>query len=326
MSLEKQAGVRKVVHVAVAVIRGEDGRILIARRPDDKHMGGYWEFPGGKVEEGELITTALNRELKEELDIEAGHFQKLISIRHDYPDKLVYLDTWWAEDIKGQPRGNEGQEIRWVELKELPELNFPPANGPIVTAALLPTRYMITGPFDAAAELLEKVSYQIEQGIELIQFRAPWLDEAAYQHLARELHHLCRETSVKLLLKGGPDKLANTWCDGLHLTSKQLQQDGVDWRAACRQGQWLAASCHNQQQIDRAAKLGVDFVTLSPVMPTNTHPGCETLGEERAAELTEGCPIPVFWLGGMSIADEPTIIESGAQGVAAVGAFWSQIQ
>ncbi|WOG26164.1 Nudix family hydrolase [Endozoicomonas sp. 8E] len=324
MSSENQAGARKVVHVAVAVIRGDDGRILIARRPNDKHMGGYWEFPGGKVEKGEFVTTALNRELKEELNVEADQFRKLISIRHDYPDRSVYLDTWWANDIRGQPRGNEGQEIRWVDLKELPGLNFPPANTPIVSAALLPNRYMITGKFEVAAELLEKVSYQIEEGVELIQFRAPWLDRATYQHLARELHHLCRETGASLLLKGEPELLANGWCDGIHLTSKQLQQEGVEWRSACRSGQWLAASCHNQEQIDRAVSLGVDFVTLSPVMSTETHPGCETLGMEKAAELTERCPLPVFWLGGMQLADQEQLIERGAQGLAAIGAFWSQ--
>lgn len=325
MSSENQTNARKLVHVAVAVIRGEDGRVLVARRPNDKHMGGYWEFPGGKVEEGEFVTAALNRELKEELDIEAAVFQKLISIRHDYPDKSVYLDTWWADDIKGLPCGNEGQEIRWVDLKELPGLDFPPANDSIVTAALLPNRYMITGNFDAAAELLEKVSYQIEQGMELIQFRAPWLDKATYQHLARELHHLCRQTGAKLLLKGGAELLANAWCDGIHLTSKQLLQEGVDWRSRCRSGQWLAASCHNQEQIDRAASLGVDFVTLSPVRLTNTHPGCETLGEEKADELTDRCPLPVFWLGGMELADQEKLIDQGVQGIAAIGAFWSQI-
>ncbi len=59
----------KRVHVAAAVIRGEDGRILIAKRPDDKHQGGLWEFPGGKVEEGEAVQVALSRELHEELGI-----------------------------------------------------------------------------------------------------------------------------------------------------------------------------------------------------------------------------------------------------------------
>ncbi|WP_062268885.1 Nudix family hydrolase [Endozoicomonas arenosclerae] len=323
MSSENQTGARKVVHVAVAVIRGEDGRILIARRPDDKHMGGYWEFPGGKVEEGESITSALNRELKEELDIEAGHFQKLISIRHDYPDKSVFLDTWWAEDINGEPRGNEGQEIRWVELKELTELEFPPANGPIITAALLPNRYMVTGQFDSAAELLEKVSCQIEQGVELIQFRAPWLDESTYSHLARELHHLCRETGARLLLKGGPEVLAESWCDGVHLMSKQLE-NGLAWRDACKPEQWLAASCHNRDQIEQAVAAGVDFITLSPVKPTKTHPEGEPIGYANARELTEGCPVPVYWLGGLELEDEQEVIDSGAQGIAAIGAFWAQ--
>ena len=84
----------KRLHVAAGVIRGADGHVLIAKRPLDKHQGGLWEFPGGKVEEGETAEAALARELAEELGIAVIAARPLIQVRHDYPDKQVLLDVW----------------------------------------------------------------------------------------------------------------------------------------------------------------------------------------------------------------------------------------
>ena len=122
----------KRVHVAAAVIRGTDGRILIARRADTQHQGGLWEFPGGKVEEGEAVERALARELEEELGIRVEAARPLIQVQHDYPDKQVLLDIWKVTRFLGEPFGKEGQECRWVPLAELHNYHFPDANGPIV--------------------------------------------------------------------------------------------------------------------------------------------------------------------------------------------------
>ncbi|MET4693714.1 Nudix family hydrolase [Endozoicomonas lisbonensis] len=311
-----------VVHVAVAVIRGDDGRILVARRPDDKHMGGLWEFPGGKVEPDEDLKEALNRELMEELDITVSTFQPLITIQHQYPEKTVLLDTWLVSGVNGTPKGNEGQEVQWVEADGLTGLDFPPANEPIVNAVLLPGQYMVTGLFSSAAELIEKVSRQLENGLRLIQFRAPWLQEKPYLHLARELHHLCQPFNAKLLLKGDPELLQETWCDGIHLRSDQLSIPASEWKRYRRKGQWLAASCHNEEQLRAAEVAGMDFVTLSPVRPTKSHPGRLSMGHERATELTLCSRVPVYWLGGLGRSDESLAIDCGAQGVAGIGAFW----
>ncbi|GAB2522591.1 8-oxo-dGTP diphosphatase MutT [Microbulbifer agarilyticus] len=124
------------IHVAVGVIFGADGRILLAKRPDHLHMGGRWEFPGGKVEGNESIQVAMARELKEELDIEVKAMEPLIEVRHDYGDKQVFLDTWCVTEFAGEERGVEGQELAWVPVSELPEYHFPDANQPIVEAVL----------------------------------------------------------------------------------------------------------------------------------------------------------------------------------------------
>ena len=120
------------IHVAAAVIVGLEGKILIARRPDHVHKGGLWEFPGGKVEDGESVPVALARELEEELAISVLRAEPLIHVQHDYPEKSVLLDVWKVTKFSGDPRGNEGQAIAWVEVGQLKEYQFPEANQPIV--------------------------------------------------------------------------------------------------------------------------------------------------------------------------------------------------
>ena len=124
----------KIVHVAVGVIRREDGKILIARRPEHLHMGGRWEFPGGKVEAGETVQQALTRELREEVAIEVTQLEPLTEIHHAYPEKTVLLDTWWVTAFSGEAYGVEGQETLWVALEELAQFQFPDANQPILDA------------------------------------------------------------------------------------------------------------------------------------------------------------------------------------------------
>ncbi|WP_444930050.1 8-oxo-dGTP diphosphatase MutT [Microbulbifer sp. SSSA002] len=124
----------KVVHVAVGVVIREDGKILIARRPDHLHMGGRWEFPGGKVEQGESVQDALYRELLEEVAIELQELRPLVEIRHDYPEKTVLLDTWQVTQFAGEALGREQQEIKWVSVDELDKFHFPDANQAIIAA------------------------------------------------------------------------------------------------------------------------------------------------------------------------------------------------
>ena len=119
--------------VAVGVIR-RDGRFLLTRRRTDTHQGGLWEFPGGKVEPGETLQDALGRELREELGIELESSAPLLEVTHRYPEKTVRLAVWQVLQFHGEPRGLEGQPLRWATLQELPTLEFPRANRPIVEA------------------------------------------------------------------------------------------------------------------------------------------------------------------------------------------------
>ena len=121
----------KRIHVAVGVIV-QQGKILLAKRASHQHQGGLWEFPGGKVEEGENPRQALVRELEEELAIRAEEASPLLKIQHDYPEKSVILDVWKVTAYSGLARGNEGQPIVWVAVDQLDDYQFPEANQPII--------------------------------------------------------------------------------------------------------------------------------------------------------------------------------------------------
>jgi 8-oxo-dGTP diphosphatase len=127
----------QVVHVAVGVILDAEKNILLTRRHDHLHQGGLWEFPGGKVEQGESLDAALARELHEELAIKPVKTSPLIEIHHDYPDKSVFLDVHVVWEFRGEAQGVEGQPMAWVSAAELSDYDFPEANKPIVAAIVL---------------------------------------------------------------------------------------------------------------------------------------------------------------------------------------------
>ncbi len=122
------------LRVVAGVLRDDRRRILIAQRPADKHMGGYWEFPGGKIASGESAEAALARELSEELGVMLRRCHRLLRVHHDYPDRSVELDVLIVEDYEGVPVGLEGQALKWVRAEELGNEALLPADRPIVEA------------------------------------------------------------------------------------------------------------------------------------------------------------------------------------------------
>lgn len=310
----------KSVHVAVAVITATDGKILLTRRASDKHQGGLWEFPGGKCEPGEPVRDALAREIREELDIGITAAEPLISIPYQYPDLHVLLEVFRVTSFDGEPRGAEGQPMRWVTPDQLDDIPLPAANRPIVRAIQLPNRYLVTPDLADTEQLYRGVMNAAAQGIRLIQLRAPQLKHDVYLELADRLRTDLPGT-VTLLLKGKlPNLLARPQA-GWHLTAAQLRAFAGQERPLPA-SRWLAASCHDAEELALAEALGCDFATLSPVLPTASHPGAPALGLELATELTAAAQLPVFWLGGMLPEHLPQARAGGGQGIAAIRGLW----
>jgi 8-oxo-dGTP diphosphatase len=286
----------KLVHVAVAVIERMNGDICIAKRADHQHQGGLWEFPGGKVESDESVSQALAREILEELGIQVLEHEPLIAIRFRYPDKHVLLDVHKVTKFKGEPVGKEGQPVVWCPRLQLKNYEFPQANKGILSALLLP-HY---------AAVVNGVSPQSSSYLQ-----TNWMPSELliYQRSSRSEHgDQLREAGYLVMEKG--HKAFR------HLSSLDLME--ATERPDC---QWLSASCHNEEEVEKANALGVDFIYISPLCPTPSHPEVDGIGWDCFQSLTELAHMPVYALGGVSISDLDRAKSYGAHGVAGIRAF-----
>ena len=121
-----------IIRVTAAILE-KDGKILIAKRKTgDKLFAGLWEFPGGKVEEGETPEECMARELKEELDIEVEVGELITSNKHKYPHGIFELLAYRVKHISGEMVLNDHEEIKWVTADEMSNFEFPPADFPII--------------------------------------------------------------------------------------------------------------------------------------------------------------------------------------------------
>ncbi|WP_319585083.1 (deoxy)nucleoside triphosphate pyrophosphohydrolase [uncultured Pseudodesulfovibrio sp.] len=124
----------KPVLEVVAGIVWSDGLYLAVRRPEGGPMAGWWEFPGGKVEQGETRERALVREFSEELDVIPEEFSYWRDLRHDYDDFSVHLHFYHITKYSGELKSMEGQEMTWVDARKPVSLDFLPADIVIVEA------------------------------------------------------------------------------------------------------------------------------------------------------------------------------------------------
>lgn len=315
-NVSNQENRQKSLQVAVGVIKNPSGQILISLRDSKLHQGGLWEFPGGKVETSETVEQALARELKEELDIAVHAAVPLITINHQYPDLAVQLLVYSVEQFSGEAKSCEGQPFRWVNPDELVNYDFPEANKPIVAAARLPDSYAILDDVELSF-LLPNLKVMLDKGIKLIQARFKRLPAASIKVFIQEAYPLCKTHNARLLMNSGSADWEQFEVDGVHLTSRDLMS--IDKRPV--KSQWVAASCHNLEELLHAERIGVDFVVLAPVLPTPTHPDVESLGWERFAALISQVNLPVYALGGLSKSDVIIAREAGAQGIAGIRAF-----
>jgi len=309
------------VHVVAAVITNAEGEVLIAKRPDDKHQGGLWEFPGGKLEAAETREQALTRELKEEIGITVKQCQPLIRFRYDYPDKSVLLDVWHVDAYDGVAHGREGQPIKWVSPDNFGDYDFPAANQTIMTAAQLPNCYMVTPEPDSEQleEYLVTLEKALQSGVRLVQYRAKKLPAAQWHAHATAVVKLCEDYAAKCIVNTSIDNALAINAHGVHLNSQRL----FDFRQRPIDKQFLlVASCHNQADLKQAQLIDADFVVLSPVKATASHPEATPLGWQKFADMVSEIAIPVYGLGGMHIDDIRDAQQSGGQGIAAIRSLW----
>jgi 8-oxo-dGTP diphosphatase len=128
--------VKKTVRVVGAVIYNEQNEILCALRSPEMSLPNLWEFPGGKIEEGENPEETLVREIQEELGCTIEVYEKIEEVHHEYPNVIVNLLTYKAKIVEGEPKAKEHAELKWVPLQDLNSLEWAPADIPTVEALL----------------------------------------------------------------------------------------------------------------------------------------------------------------------------------------------
>lgn len=309
---------QKVVEVAAAVLQRPDGTFLLAQRPADKIWAGYWEFPGGKVEAGETAHDALVRELHEELGIEVLTAYPWLTRVFTYPHATVRLSFFRVTEWRGELYPHEGQQFSWQQAQDVRVSPVLPANAPILRALELPALYAISNVAELGVEsFLIKLQAQLDAGLQLIQLREKNLTPERLRELAVRTVAMAHAAGAKVLINGDLALAQEVGADGVHLTSLQLAE--LTERPSVA---WCAASCHTDEELQRAQRLGCDFAMLSPVLPTQSHPGAAHLGWERFAALAAGSSIPVYALGGLTRADMSTAWQRGAHGIALLRQAW----
>lgn len=311
---------KKPVRVVAGVVEKGRGSILIALRPGHLHQGGKWEFPGGKIESGESAFDALVRELCEELGIHVINAVPLIQVPYQYPDKHVMLDVWRVQRFEGSARGREGQRVRWITPEEFSEYEFPPANRAIIAALQYPDVYAISDiQRYGRTDFMVKLERALNHGLRMLQLREHQLSKQEFLAVAEEVVAMCHHFSAKVLLNCDPDWVLHSSADGVHLTERWLL--GLSARPLGKD-YLVAASCHDEATLRHAEKIGLDFIALSPVLPTKSHPDTPCLGWDRFQAMCATTILPVYALGGLKVDDLMQARQHGAQGVAMIRGLW----
>lgn len=310
------------IHVAVGVIYNPDkSKVLIAKRTAKQHLAGFWEFPGGKVEQDEDIASALIRELDEELGIVVKEAKQFTTVLYDYPDKKVLLDVWQVHEWSGEPKSRENQEIAWSTISELNNYDFPEANKHIIQTLSLSPIYLISQKtYKNESKLLSIVDECFSVGIRSFQLRLDFRQEPEFSALLNRVNKLAKKYDAKLILNGTPADIENFYVDGIHLKSKEL----LNYESRPISEKYiLGASCHNEEELVLAEKLNVNYAFISPVLRTNSHPEETAIGWDRFYKMRKKVKFPVYALGGMTPADIEIAKYYDAYGVAMISAIWN---
>lgn len=247
---------RAVTRVAVGVLISDDGSVLMADRPAGKPYAGYWEFPGGKIEAGEDVAAALERELHEELGVDIGASAPWVTFEFDYPHAYVELQFRRIRQWHGEPHAREGQQLRFVDPRgDLPQPLLPAAV-PVLRWLLLPRTALVSSLQDASA--LAAAIGQARRACAtaeapMVVVDADWraADSAPKLSLLRR-----QAGATVLLLAAGPGAQQIAEADGYMLSGGDFGKG--DRPTGRLRGAWVDSAA----QLQRAADAGCDLVLV----------------------------------------------------------------
>jgi len=209
----------------------------------------------------------------------------------------------------------------------LSDYDFPAANQAILNALILPELIAIT-PDSGVDEIRSYIAgcLRLQAGNRpgIIQLRAPRLTQYEFLELTQILYPQCQQAGVKLVCNCPLDWIKDSgeeFTDGLHLSVNSLNELWDGGKRPVTGSIWLSASVHNLDELERAQQLGVDYVLLSPLKETSSHPDAKPLSESALKEILDNARVPVYGLGGLTIADLREVKKLGMQGIAGISAF-----
>ena len=313
----------KIIDVAVGVLLRADGTVLLGNRPADKPWPGWWELPGGKLEPGETVLQALTRELHEELGIQVTAATPWVTYVHKYPTTTVRLAFCRVTGWRGEPNGLEGQALRWVTLQKAHEVaQLLPATYPPLRWLQLPEVYAISsvGAPEHLSAFLQRLDQGLDKGLRLLQWREPGWPGSAH---ASDLHEAllvvlarCRAAGARLVVNSVHPAQWWAQADGVHLRASDAAS--LTARPALAQGSLVGVSAHNRAELAQARLLEADFAVVGPVLPTPSHPHAAGLGWAGFAELNAQAGLPVYAVGGQSVATLAQAQAVGGHGFAGI--------
>lgn len=245
------------IHVAVAILLHRN-KVLVGRRQAEQHQGNKYEFPGGKVEQGETPLEACRREVYEEVGVGISSWNDFDFIRHEYDDVIVNLHLFHAA-VPDELLNEIQQPWTWYSREELTELNFP-----VQIKVLCPDRYgSIKSEF-----LNRRKSVSKPENDQLLS----WRNDVTAESL-KQLAELNIEQLPKLIVNMELRKKLNTVqqqsISAIHLKQQQLM---ALKKGELKAGKRYIAACHDLISMKHAQDIGCDAVLLSPVCRTATHP------------------------------------------------------
>jgi 8-oxo-dGTP diphosphatase len=306
-----------ITEVAAAVLlRGDPAapEFLLAQRPPGKPYAGYWEFPGGKVEAGETADAALRRELHEELGIGVERAWPWVCCEFSYPHATVRLRFFRVNAWHGEAAAIEHSGLVWLRAGQAAGVSpILPANGPILRALALPPVCALTHASENGVDAeVERLAGALRNGLRLIQLRDKTLPPGTRIDFARRVMRLASaHPAARVLVNDDLQLAAAVAAHGVHLSSASLWQLGERPPLPL-----VGASCHDADDLARAARLQLDLALLGPVLPTPSHPQAAGIGWQRFAELAARSPLPLYALGGMQPALLAEACGHGAHGIA----------
>lgn len=296
---------RSPVQVAVGVVLRDDGAVLLGQRPVGKPYAGWWEFPGGKLEQGESVGEALIRELHEELGLRVASSCPWVVREFVYPHAHVRLHFHRVFEFSGEPHGREGQAFAWRKPDEIDVAPLLPATVPVLSwlqlaqCSLQCTRW--DGDDDsllsAMQRALETPGYWADRR-PMVLLDLPQMPASRFEALYYRIRALCRELGGQLLVGSGHPASFAAAAEGMLIDTHllcELEQRPV--------GRLVGARCATSADLSRAAELGLDFALLAD-----------------PARLVDA-PIPAL-LAVSAATRVETACQQGAHGVAVELAFW----